>query len=138
VLGYVVGVGVPAVTLTLFLWVTTGADAVAEPVKAQAVGVVRTCEPGGALYLRLWYSCEVDIPRPSPLPSQVTIDPPDLRPADIGSNVVVEERSLRTSTEFTTDRPRPYEFVGFAACIVILIGLALGLERLLKRLRWMA
>jgi hypothetical protein len=137
VFGYVVGICVPAVTLTLFLWVTTGADAVAEPVKQQAVGVVRSCEPGGALYLRLWYSCEVDIPRPSALPPQVTVDPPDLRPTDIGSNVVVEQRTVRTSTEYTTDRPRPYEYVGFGACIVILIGLALGLERLLKRLRLM-
>jgi hypothetical protein len=138
VVGYLAGVGVPVVVLTMFLWVSTGADAIAEPVKQQAVGVVRTCEPGGVWPLRLWYSCEVDIPRPSPLPAEVTIDPPDLRPADVGSTVVVEQRSLRTSTEYTTDRPRPYEIYGFVACIVLLMGAALGLERLLKRLRWMA
>jgi hypothetical protein len=138
VVGYLVGVGVPAVALTLFLWTSTGADAVAEPVKQQASGVVRTCEPGGIWSLWLGYSCEVDIPRPSPLPPQVTIDPPDLRPTDVGSTVVVEQRTVRASSEYTTDRPRPYEVVGFIACIVVLMALALGLERLLKRLRWMA
>ncbi len=137
VVGYVVAVAVPAVTLMLVVWVSTGAEAVAEPVKQHAVGVVRTCAPDGILYVRLWYSCEVDIPRPSPLPPEVKVDPPDLRPTDIGTTVAVEQRSGRSATEYTTDRPRPYDLFGFAACVVILLAAALGLIGLLKRIRWM-
>src|SRR4051812_4748652 len=134
-IGYLVAVGVPALTLMLVVWVSSGAEVVSQPIKQQAVGVVRSCVPGGALYVRLWYSCAVDIARPSPLPPEIQVDPPDLRPDDVGKTVTVEQRVLRSTLSYTTDRPHPYDVVGFVACVALLLAAALGFVRLVQRLQ---
>lgn len=131
--GYLALIGFPLLTAVLFLWVSSGANVVAEPVKAHAVGVVRDCTTGGVLYLRDWYSCQVHLTSRSALPPEVQVEPPDLSPTDLGRTVEVEQRSFRGSVEYTVARQRPFAVGGFVGCLALVLVGFVGFTVVQKR-----
>lgn len=139
VIGYLALIAFPAFYLSIVVWEQSGADVVGEPVKSHAHGTVESCHHDGLLFVRKWYACEVKLDLPvnqtSKLPRVVTVQPPDLEPGDVGSQVNVEQRMVRGKTIYTTERNRPYNLYGFVGAVGLVGGSATGLVMVLRKLK---